>query len=75
MGYVLGTDEAGYGPNLGPLVVTATLWEVPDDSQEDNLTVRRHTVERSGTGPLSSCQTITTFSMATCGARAKRRSH
>jgi hypothetical protein len=23
-------DEAGYGPNLGPLVLTATVWEVPD---------------------------------------------
>lgn len=26
---LIGTDEAGYGPNLGPLVVSATLWEVP----------------------------------------------
>jgi len=25
---VVGTDEAGYGPNLGPLVVAATAWEV-----------------------------------------------
>ena len=31
MGYLIGTDEAGYGPNLGPLLVTATLWSVPDD--------------------------------------------
>jgi len=23
----VGTDEAGYGPNLGPLVVAATVWE------------------------------------------------
>ncbi|MDR2170933.1 MAG: hypothetical protein LBP59_12390 [Planctomycetaceae bacterium] len=28
--YIIGTDEAGYGPNLGPLVVTATLWEMFD---------------------------------------------
>jgi ribonuclease HII len=28
MGIVIGMDEAGYGPNLGPLVVTATVWEV-----------------------------------------------
>ena len=24
---ILGTDEAGYGPNLGPLVVSLTTWE------------------------------------------------
>jgi len=24
---ILGTDEAGYGPNLGPLVVSLTAWE------------------------------------------------
>jgi hypothetical protein len=27
MTLVIGTDEAGYGPNLGPLVVAATAWE------------------------------------------------
>ena len=26
---ILGTDEAGYGPNLGPLVVSLTAWEAP----------------------------------------------
>ena len=31
MTYLLGTDEAGYGPNLGPLVVSATLWQAPDE--------------------------------------------
>jgi ribonuclease HII len=30
MAYLIGTDEAGYGPNLGPLVIAGTLWEVPD---------------------------------------------
>jgi hypothetical protein len=28
VGIVIGMDEAGYGPNLGPLVVTVTVWEV-----------------------------------------------
>lgn len=31
MGLFIGMDEAGYGPNLGPLVVTASVWQVPDD--------------------------------------------
>ena len=31
MGYLIGTDEAGYGPNLGPLLIGATLWQVPGD--------------------------------------------
>ncbi len=31
MAYLIGTDEAGYGPFLGPLVVAATVWEVPPE--------------------------------------------
>jgi hypothetical protein len=34
MGLIIGVDEAGYGPNLGPLVITATVWEVPGDPHE-----------------------------------------
>ncbi len=37
MTYLIGTDEAGYGPNLGPLVISATLWEVPDGVRSDDL--------------------------------------
>jgi hypothetical protein len=29
MPYLIATDEAGLGPNLGPLVVSATAWELP----------------------------------------------
>ncbi len=29
MGVFVGMDEAGYGPNLGPLVITTTVWETP----------------------------------------------
>jgi len=37
MPYLIGTDEAGYGPNLGPLVISATLWHTPDGVREDDL--------------------------------------
>lgn len=37
MSYLIGTDEAGYGPNLGPLVITATVWHVPDDVAKGDL--------------------------------------
>jgi hypothetical protein len=37
MAYLIGTDEAGYGPNLGPLVISATVWEVPDGVESDGL--------------------------------------
>jgi ribonuclease HII len=32
---IIGTDEAGYGPNLGPLVISATVWELPAESAGD----------------------------------------
>ncbi|MFV2067885.1 MAG: hypothetical protein ACC645_12995 [Pirellulales bacterium] len=34
MSYLIGMDEAGYGPNLGPLVVSATCWYVPEAGAE-----------------------------------------
>ena len=37
MAYLIGTDEAGYGPNLGPLVISATLWEAPDGVGGEDL--------------------------------------
>lgn len=37
MGYLVGTDEAGYGPNLGPLVISATVWESPDGVGGEDL--------------------------------------
>jgi len=37
MAYLIGTDEAGYGPNLGPLVISATVWQVPDGVRGDDL--------------------------------------
>ena len=37
MGYFVGTDEAGYGPNLGPLIISATVWWVPDGVSLESL--------------------------------------
>ena len=37
MAYLIGTDEAGYGPNLGPLVISATVWEAPDGIGAEDL--------------------------------------
>ena len=31
MQHIIATDEAGYGPNLGPLVIGATRWESADE--------------------------------------------
>jgi ribonuclease HII len=37
MPFLIGMDEAGYGPNLGPLAVTAVAWEVPGDPRAIDL--------------------------------------
>ena len=37
MRLIIGTDEAGYGPNLGPLVVAATAWRCADQISPADL--------------------------------------
>ncbi len=37
MPFLMGTDEAGYGPNLGPLVIAGTLWDVPEGVDGEDL--------------------------------------
>ena len=51
---VVGTDEAGYGPNLGPLVVAATAWRVdaPPEDAERALAVAAAEARRSDGRPL-----------------------
>jgi hypothetical protein len=37
VGLLIGTDEAGYGPNLGPLVVAATIWRTSEGADCHDL--------------------------------------
>jgi hypothetical protein len=32
---LIATDEAGYGPKLGPLVISGTVWNIPGESIDD----------------------------------------
>lgn len=38
--YLIATDEAGYGPKLGPLVVVATAWKIPAEASGFQSLVR-----------------------------------
>ena len=55
MDLVIGTDEAGYGPNLGPLTIGATAWWL-EDGAADLFEVLSHVYGRVGE---SSSQKIT----------------
>jgi hypothetical protein len=44
MGLIVGMDEAGYGPNLGPLVITATAWNVPGHPRDADFWSSFHDV-------------------------------
>ncbi len=53
MTVLIGTDEAGYGPNLGPLVITATAWRLPAGCRPSDigaLLADGITSERDSTG-------------------------
>jgi len=51
---VIGTDEAGYGPNLGPLVVAATAWRLAAEpaAVEPPLAELLAAAAAAGGGPL-----------------------
>lgn len=51
MVYVIGVDEAGYGPRIGPLVIAATVWRVLSRASAEQMTeVVRRAVARLTTG-------------------------
>ena len=43
--YILGTDEAGYGPNLGPLVISCVVWEIESGSALQSICTTDHLAE------------------------------
>jgi len=53
---LIGTDEAGYGPSLGPLVITATHWRCPQRDSNlyellaDVVTDSPKVLKKSGSG-------------------------
>jgi hypothetical protein len=53
MAYLIGTDEAGYGPNLGPLVISATVWQVDGRASGCNLYQRLSKCVRPAPGAAS----------------------
>jgi hypothetical protein len=50
MAWIIGIDEAGYGPNLGPFVMTAVACRVPDQLDTNLWQVLGASVRKSG-GP------------------------
>jgi len=57
MGILIGMDEAGYGPNLGPLVVAATAWEVGEGAGSRESGVGKQNRVANGVATLGSAAT------------------
>ena len=47
MPYLLGIDEAGYGPNLGPFVMSSALFQLPEACSTDLWKVLRTAVRKA----------------------------
>lgn len=46
---LMGTDEAGYGPNLGPLVVSVTSWQMPRSDEFEIYRALSDVIDRAST--------------------------
>lgn len=62
MPFLIGTDEAGYGPNLGPLVITGTLWEVPDIDVDLYQVLEQAVSQSRCKGKLTVCDSKSIYS-------------
>ncbi len=58
MPYLIGTDEAGYGPNLGPLVVSASVWWVDEPTDGYDLYQRLNGVVRKSVSRDGKCRRL-----------------
>jgi ribonuclease HII len=68
MRILIGVDEAGYGPNYGPLAVAATAWRVADDAR-----VPGARVQGSGFGVQDQDPIVGPVGVATKAVRAAKK--
>ncbi len=57
MAWMIGIDEAGYGPNLGPLAVAATVWRVQGSEVRGEDVSRGRSDRASGVAALAPAAT------------------
>src|SRR5688572_11296377 len=76
MAIIIGVDEAGYGPNLGPLVITATVWEVPGDPHDfDFWRALRSVISQRAPRPSRTNAAVDTSGAAVAVRRRAARMH
>lgn len=74
MPYLIGTDEAGYGPNLGPLVIVATVWHVGGCASECQEPLAAGTRSHGNRNGGQKFLTPATTRSSACGDRAGSQS-
>jgi hypothetical protein len=61
MGILIGMDEAGYGPNFGPLVVAATAWEVREEGSGFRVQGSELGESQSSRRRIDDCRSVSTI--------------